>query len=141
MFATHMHKELYSGVLHKCGGRRKTWNKRYMILRNDYCLYYYKDTTKGHLGVVSLRDPHLKVRQGERSDCRWPKSLTSIDCSLVIVTSPRTYFMYAECSEEAEEWRRVLKTAHDLLRENAFKGMITATVVVHGIHTRVGVPD
>ena len=80
------------------------------------------------IAMATLTYLHLHPHtQGEWSDCRWPKSLSSIECSLVIITSPRTYFMYAECSEEAEEWRRVLQTAHDLLRENAFKGIKITT--------------
>ena len=30
------------GILTKMGGRRKTWKRRYCVLK-DACLYYYKD--------------------------------------------------------------------------------------------------
>ena len=48
-------KEVFSGVLYKCGARVKSWNKRWMILKDDSCLYYHKDANKKPQGVISLR--------------------------------------------------------------------------------------
>ena len=100
-------KELFSGVLHKCGGKIKSWNRRWFVLKSDYCLYYYKDTAKGHLGVISLRDPKFKVRKGSVSDASWPKGVV-MDCTIAVVTTHRTYFMYSSSAQEAEEWIRIL---------------------------------
>lgn len=103
---------LYKGILSKCGGKVKTWNKRAMSLKADYCLYYYKDAnTKRHQGLISLRDPKFAVRKGEKSDCSWPKGV-DINNTLVVVTTPRTYYMFAETGEEADEWRLQLGMAH-----------------------------
>lgn len=104
-------EELYRGMLSKCGGKVKTWNKRAMSLKTDYCLYYYKDGSKKHQGLISLRDPKFAVRGGEKGDCSWPKTV-DINNTLVIVTTPRTYYMFAESAEEAREWQEQLAMAH-----------------------------
>lgn len=111
-------KELFSGVLNKCGGKVKSWNRRWFVLKSDYCLYYYKDTAKGHLGVISLRDPKFKVRKGSASDVAWPKGVT-MDCTIAVVTSHRTYFMYSTAQEEANEWRRALDSTRTKLLDEA----------------------
>ena len=107
-------KELFSGVLHKCGGKVKSWNKRWFVLKDDYCLYYYKDVAKGHLGAISLRDTMFKVRKGEVSDCSWPKSV-NISASLAVVTNQRTFYMYATTVDDAATWIRMLEAAREKL--------------------------
>ena len=119
------YRDIYSGILHKCGGRIKSWTKRWMVLRSDYCLYYYKDATKSHLGVISLRDTQFKIRVGQKSDVSWPKTL-AMENTFALVTTPRVYFMYAETIAEAEEWRKVLEDAHkdlvEVTRTKSFSG-------------------
>ena len=128
---TSSQRDLYSGVLHKCGGRIKSWTKRWMILKSDYCLYYYKDANKGHLGAISLRDPKFKIRLGQRSDVSWPKHVNLTD-TLALVTTPRTYFMYADSRKEADEWRKVLEDAHqelvEVVRTKSFSGYRSAAM-------------
>ena len=56
--ATEMSSEVvFSGILYKCGNKVKTWKKRWMALKDDCCLYYYKDVTMSRKpqGIVSLR--------------------------------------------------------------------------------------
>ena len=111
-------KELFSGVLNKCGAKIKSWNRRWFVLKSDYCLYYYKDTAKGHLGAISLRDPKFKVRKGSVSDIAWPKGVT-MECTIAVVTSHRTYFMYSLAESEADDWLRVLSSTREKLLEEA----------------------
>lgn len=114
-------KVLFSGVLYKCGGKVKSWNKRFFVLKDDYCLYYYKDTSKGHLGAISLRDTKFKVRKGEASDVSWPKNADLVR-SFVVVTNQRTYCMYSDRRDETEDWIRMLQAAHDKLLEDSAEG-------------------
>ena len=111
-------KELFSGVLNKCGAKIKSWNRRWFVLKSDYCLYYYKDTAKGHLGAISLRDPKFEVRKGSVSDIAWPKGVT-MECTIAVVTSHRTYFMYSLGESEADDWLRVLNSTREKLLEEA----------------------
>lgn len=111
-------KELYSGVLNKCGARVKSWNRRWFVLKSDYCLYYYKDTAKGHLGAISLRDPKFKARKGSVSDIAWPKG-AAIESTIAVVTSHRTYLMYGSGEQEADDWVRILNSTREKLLEEA----------------------
>ena len=110
--------EVFSGVLHKCGARIKSWNKRWFVLKSDYCLYYYKDTAKGHLGLISIRDPKFKVRKGEAGDIAWPKGV-KLESTIAVVTTHRTYYMYSPSKDSAEEWLKVLDTTRMKLLEEA----------------------
>lgn len=111
-------KELYSGVLNKCGGKVKSWNRRWFVLKSDYCLYYYKDTAKGHLGAVSLRDPKFKARKGSASDIAWPRGVAT-GSTIAVVTTHRTYFMYGSGEQEADDWVRILNNTREKLLEEA----------------------
>ena len=111
-------KELFSGVLNKCGAKIKSWNRRWFVLKSDYCLYYYKDPAKGHLGAISIRDPKFKVRKGSLSDTTWPKGVT-MECTIAVVTTHRTYFMYSTMESEINDWMRVLNTTRERLLEEA----------------------
>lgn len=111
-------QEYHSGVLHKVGGKVKTWNKRFFILKSDYCLYYYKDTSKGPLGSISLQDQHFKVRKGEPGDVSWPRQ-TKMDCTMAIVTSYRTYCFYSDYSHEIIEWIEMLTKAREKWRKKS----------------------
>ncbi len=114
-------KVLFSGVLYKCGGKVKSWNKRFFILKDDYCLYYYKDTTKGHLGAISLRDTKFNIRKGVPSDVSWPKNADLVR-SFVVVTNQRTYCMYSDTKDESDDWIRMLQAAHDKLLDESMEG-------------------
>ena len=111
-------KELYSGVLNKCGGKVKSWNRRWFVLKSDYCLYYYKDTAKGHLGAISLRDPKFNARKGSVSDTAWPRGVAT-GSTIAVVTTQRTYFMYGTGEQEADDWVRILNSTREKLLEEA----------------------
>ena len=101
-------REIHSGPLTKMGGNIKTWRKRWMILKSDHTLQYFKEPGKQALGTINLSDPRFNVMAGSRNDCSWPKNC-NIECSLVITTSQRTYFMFADTVDEADEWLRQLE--------------------------------
>ena len=101
-------KELHSGVIHKVGGRVKSWHKRWMVLRSDKTLQYYKDASKSALGTISLNDSQFQIRTGVPEDFNWPKNCL-IENTLVIITTSRTYYMYAESLQEAKQWMKVIQ--------------------------------
>lgn len=109
-------RDLHSGVLHKVGGRVKTWHKRWMIIRSDYCLYYYKDPNKLPQGSIPLRDTNFSVRDGIKGESNWPK-YCDLSNTLVLTTSTRTYYMFAETLDEANEWKAQLKKAVERMKE------------------------
>ena len=109
-------RDLHSGVLHKVGGRVKSWHKRWMIIRSDYSLYYFKDPNKAPQGSIPLRDTNFSVREGVKTDTSWPKAC-ALENTLVLTTSTRTYYMFAESLEEAKEWKLQLEKAVQRMRE------------------------
>ncbi len=88
----------------------KSWTKRFFILKSDFCLYYYKDTSKGPLGTISLHDPKFMARTGEAADISWPK-VSKTECRMSVITTLRTYFMYSDSSSEIEQWIDILTKA------------------------------
>ena len=103
---------VYKGVLHKLGGNVKSWTKRWMVLKTDNVLYYYKDPTKAPQGKIPLTDHMFHAKEGREGDLNWPK-IVKIDRTVVIRTSYRIYYMYAENHEEAAEWIKQLQSARD----------------------------
>ena len=101
---------VYQGTLHKLGGNVKSWTKRWMILKKDNVLYYYKDPTKSPQGSVSLADHMFHVKEGRERDLNWPKTV-GIERTIVIRTSYRIYYMYADTQPEAAEWIERLRSA------------------------------
>lgn len=120
-YTSHNIKEIHSGILHKVGGRVKSWHKRWVILKSDYTLQYFKEPSKGALGTISLRDSEFDIRSGERRDYNWPRHC-DIDCSLVITTRGRVYYMFAESKEEAEDWTKHIQTSIENLHIKEGKG-------------------
>lgn len=106
---------VHQGILHKLGGNVKSWTKRWMILRKDNALYYYKDPAKSPQGSIPLNDHMFFAKEGRERDLNWPKSV-SIERTIVIRTSYRIYYMYADTQQEAAEWIEKLQgTAENIL--------------------------
>ena len=81
-----------------------------MVLRSDLSISYYKDAAKPPLGVISLKDPSVAIRVGQRADCSWPKNCR-LERSLVLTTTKRRFYLFAESVEEAQEWLSHLQAA------------------------------
>ena len=102
-------KEIHSGVIHKVGGRVKTWHKRWLILKSDHTLQYFKDPSKAPLGSISISDPSFSIERGQDgSYTGWPKTC-SMENTMVITTTGRVYYMYTDSLSETEEWIRVIE--------------------------------
>ena len=115
-----MAREVYAGPLHKCGGKVKSWKKRWMVLKDDHTFSYYKDAAKPPLGVISLMDSSFSAREGSALDTAWPKH-TKMENTLVVVTTSRIYYMWAESPEEASDWRTHLTSAREkMLQEHQY---------------------
>ena len=103
---------VHQGTLHKIGGNVKSWTKRWMVLKKDNVLYYYKDPTKSPQGSIPLSDRMFLAKEGRERDLNWPKTV-EIERTIVIRTSYRIYYMYADNQKEAAEWIERLESAAD----------------------------
>jgi hypothetical protein len=108
-------KDVHSGVVHKMGGRVKSWHKRWMILKSDHTLQYFKEPSKGVLGTINLRDDHFSIRVGEVGDANWPKNC-QLENSLILITSGRTYCMFTDSLRESREWQRFIEESLERIR-------------------------
>ena len=105
---------VHQGTLHKLGGNVKSWTKRWMILKKDNVLYYYKDPNKSPQGSIPLSDHMFCAKEGRERDLSWPKTV-GIERTIVIRTSYRIYYMYADSQPEAAEWiERLQKAAESI---------------------------
>ena len=103
---------IHQGTLHKLGANVKSWTKRWMILKKDNTLYYYKDPAKSPLGSISLTNHMFLVMEGRERDLNWPKAV-GIERTLVVRTSYRIYYMYADTQQEAAKWIEQLQKTAD----------------------------
>lgn len=126
-------KEIHSGVIHKVGGRVKTWHKRWLILKSDYTLQYFKDPSKAPLGSISITDASFSIERGQDGGYTgWPKTC-SLENTMIITTSGRIYYMYTDSLSETEEWIRVIEQQ----RQNIEKSSKCAFIGEGGICVRV----
>eukprot|EP00045_Choanoeca_perplexa_P005491 m.46447 g.46447 ORF g.46447 m.46447 type:complete len:341 (-) comp13152_c0_seq2:70-1092(-) len=102
---------VHEGYAIKCGGKVKSWQRRYFILRADGTLTYAKE---GSLtvpkGVIPLKDAVTVHGPG---NCNWsaedkvPKDATPM-LRFEIVLPERTYKLYCDNQQAAAEWANKL---------------------------------
>lgn len=99
------------GTLAKLGGKLKTWQKRYFVLKNGV-LTYYKGANDQH------RKPQGQIVIDE--DCR----ITKVDgaSTFEINTAKKTYYLTADSNNNMDEWVRVLQNVQ---KRNATKLLLT----------------
>ncbi|KAG8921706.1 hypothetical protein FRC00_008330 [Tulasnella sp. 408] len=89
------------GYLYKKGERRKTWKKRWFVLRQTQLSYYKTNKEYKLLRLLPLSEVH----------CVTPVTLKRHDHAFGIVTPTRTYYVQAESAAEADSWVRALNEA------------------------------
>ncbi|KAG8954386.1 hypothetical protein FRC04_011712 [Tulasnella sp. 424] len=89
------------GYLYKKGERRKTWKKRWFVLRQTQLSYYKTNKEYKLLRLLPMSEVHSVTLV----------SLKRHDHSFGIVTPARTYYVQAESAAEAESWVRALNDA------------------------------
>ena len=121
-------REIHSGTLTKMGGNIKSWRKRWVVLQSNSTLQYFKEPSKVAQGTINLNDINFDVMAGSKNSCNWPKNC-NIECSVVIVTTSRIYFMFADTVREAEEWIGLLQRYADEARKGMPHDMVYASTV------------
>ncbi|KAG8934759.1 hypothetical protein FRC01_000440 [Tulasnella sp. 417] len=89
------------GYLYKKGERRKTWKKRWFVLRQTQLSYYKTNKEYKLLRLLPLSEVH----------CVTPVTLKRHDHAFGIVTPARTYYVQADSAAEADSWVRALNEA------------------------------
>ncbi|KZT52318.1 PH-domain-containing protein [Calocera cornea HHB12733] len=99
-----------TGYLFKKGERRKTWKKRWFVLRGAK-LAYYKSNAEYRL-LHLLPTANISAVQ--------PVDLKKYGHAFALITPSRTFYLRAETEQEAQEWVRGLReVARDAKEEEA----------------------
>ncbi|GHJ88592.1 hypothetical protein NliqN6_4994 [Naganishia liquefaciens] len=97
-----------SGYLMKKGERRKTWKKRWFVLRTEKLAYYKDDKEYVLCRILNLRDIHsvlaVQLKKNQHH-------------TIGLVTSSRTYYVRADTAAEMEAWIRALNETRRALAE------------------------
>lgn len=105
-------KVIKSGYLLKKGERRKSWKKRWFVLRKTKLAYYKDEKEYKLLHIINMSIAHAidEVKIKTHAYC------------FGIVTRQRTYYMKAASREELDEWLEALwhvQTAISSSRQNS----------------------
>ncbi|KAI9460746.1 hypothetical protein F5148DRAFT_251418 [Russula earlei] len=95
--------DLRAGYLWKKGERRKTWKRRWFVLRPAH-LAYYKTSAEYQLHrLLELQDVHTCT----------PVALKRREHTFGVVTATRTYYLQAESQEDARTWVTAIREAKE----------------------------
>lgn len=88
------------GYLTKQGRIRKSWRVRWFVLRNQHLSYYKAKQSEKPIAVLNLTNA---------KEVRYDDSKRKDFC-FRLVFPHRTYFLYANSSEDCEQWVKLLRS-------------------------------
>ena len=100
----------YVGWLSKKGNLRKSWKRRWFVLKNNVLSYYENDKTGSALAYIPLRDCS-GVSQLAESETGGSKN------SFKLEHNSRTYYLSADNVQEYERWVTALSASCSLARQ------------------------
>ncbi|KYQ90725.1 pleckstrin (PH) domain-containing protein [Tieghemostelium lacteum] len=126
--------DIYKGYLTKEGGFRKSWKKRYFVIRHDYSIDYYVDENECNKannsgkkkGTINLcgykvnKDPNKSTLERLRKVCskmgmdqnNMPKGKEYPPHTVELYhPNRRSYYITAGSSEDCKAWRKKFKKA------------------------------
>ncbi|KAF8688909.1 PH domain, partial [Rhizoctonia solani] len=106
-----------SGFLCKKGERRKTWKKRWFVLRTAKISLYKNEQEYKLLRLVDLNDVHSVA----------PCELKRHSNTFAVVTPARTYYLQAENAAECESWVHAMNDARVRLKEMGMETPVPQT--------------
>ncbi|RXW23292.1 hypothetical protein EST38_g2569 [Candolleomyces aberdarensis] len=98
-------KVIKSGYLWKKGERRKTWKKRWFVLRPAHLAYYKSSAEYQLLRLLDLSDIH---------SCT-PVNLKRHDNTFGLISPNRTFYFQATSSEDVQDWVKAIEEARQTL--------------------------
>ncbi|XP_062507515.1 uncharacterized protein LOC134183941 isoform X2 [Corticium candelabrum] len=107
-----------SSTLTKQGNVRKNWKRRLFRLDRNGQLGYYKDPFKPALGAIDVKGECIGLLRHNQCHCQWPLNVPKSNC-FGIMTPIRVYHVYADSSDDVEDWISVLRNASDVLRRQS----------------------
>ncbi|EIW84311.1 PH-domain-containing protein [Coniophora puteana RWD-64-598 SS2] len=115
-----------AGYLWKKGERRKTWKKRWFVLRPAHIAYYKTSAEYQLLRLLDLSDVH---------SCT-PVTLKKHNNTFGLVSVVRTFYLQAETAEEVHSWVQAISTAREALMATSTQtSFSTPPVPIPGANT------
>lgn len=111
--------DIKSGYLWKKGERRKTWKKRWFVLRSAHLAYYKTSAEYKPLRLLDLSDVH---------SCT-PVVLKKHTYTFGIVSAVRTYYLQAQSPEEVQGWVKAIQDARDALVMSSTEASLAAAPI------------
>ncbi|KLO08792.1 PH-domain-containing protein [Schizopora paradoxa] len=109
-----------SGYLWKKGERRKTWKKRWFVLRPAHLAFYKTSAEYELLRLLDLNEVH---------SCA-PVALKRHAHALALVSPARTYYLQAHTSQDMHDWVSRLNEARENLRSSSTQTSVTAPIPI-----------
>ena len=79
------------------GGNRRSWKKRYFVLKENTIKYYKSKDSKKVCGHINLTEG-TGVREKDQCSCQWPVE-AYVDYCFGVATKSRTYYFYTTTEE------------------------------------------
>jgi len=98
------------GILDKKGAKRKNWNERWFVLKDNY-LFYCKNEKSNPQGIINLHGCTVSQIQGPTARASSFSLLAPKSVSIDAKWTNRTYFMAAKDPKEMESWMTKLEDA------------------------------
>ncbi|KAF4597602.1 hypothetical protein EYR40_008064 [Pleurotus pulmonarius] len=111
-----------TGYLWKKGERRKTWKKRWFVLRPAHLAYYKTSAEYKLLRLVELSEVHSCTTV----------ALKKHENTFVLVSQSRTYYLQAQSQSEVEGWISAIEDARQTLMATSTQTSITSPIPIPG---------
>eukprot|EP01114_Cavostelium_apophysatum_P014768 TRINITY_DN390_c0_g1_i1.p1 TRINITY_DN390_c0_g1~~TRINITY_DN390_c0_g1_i1.p1 ORF type:complete len:301 (+),score=136.83 TRINITY_DN390_c0_g1_i1:136-1038(+) len=97
-----------AGYLDKKGAKRKNWNSRWFVLKDNY-LFYCKNESSNPQGIINLYGCTVSHFQGPTARAHSFSLLAPKSVSIDAKWTNRTYFMAAKDAKEMDLWMEKLE--------------------------------
>ncbi|KAG6845481.1 hypothetical protein H0H87_008841 [Tephrocybe sp. NHM501043] len=109
-----------SGYLWKKGERRKTWKKRWFVLRSAHLAYYKNSAEYQLLRLLELSDVHSCTRV----------TLKRHENTFGLVSPLRTFYLQAKTPSEVQEWVQAIETARQALTGTSTQNSASTPIAI-----------
>jgi len=92
-----------AGILEKKGAKRKNWNERWFVLKDNY-LFYCKNEKSNPQGIINLHGCTVSKIDGPTARPNSFSVLAPKSVSIDAKWTNRTYFMAAKDGKEMDAW-------------------------------------
>jgi len=97
-----------AGTLDKKGAKRKNWNSRWFVLKDNY-LFYCKNQKTNPQGIINLHGCTVSRIEGPTARPNSFSVLAPKSVSIDAKWTNRTYFMAAKDAKEMDRWMKTLE--------------------------------